>query len=134
MIPSSRSNTVKLHPRKGGGGKHKKGRKGSAAAKHGASDAFLDSPGSVSFPLSGNTASAYSDGGGNSFVLPSDNKFSGRTAGGCSRVSPNLKTEVYGLTKIVRPQFMEPARLGVVTPTGAPVRIWAIPRFPVCFG
>ena len=134
MIPPSRSNTAKLHPRKGGGGKHKKGRKGSAAAKHGASDAFLDSPGSVSFPLSGNTASPYSDGGGNSFVLPSDNKFSGRTAGGCSRVSPNLKTEVYGLTKIVRRQYTERVPLGVVTPTGAPVRIWAIPRSPVYFG
>lgn len=92
----------KLLPRKGGGGRGGGGRssgkgggsgssKGSPAAAHGASPAFTNSRSTGAFRIfktgkMTTTATAYSSGGGKPFVLGSDTPFSGRQAGGGTRV------------------------------------------------
>lgn len=88
----------KLLPRKGGGGHgggHASGEGGhsgsSPASEHGASPAFTSSRSATGFAISKSgktttTATAYSNGGGKPFVLGSNSLFSGRQAGGGSRV------------------------------------------------
>lgn len=88
----------KLLPRKGGGGHgggHASGEGGhsgsSPASEHGASSAFTSSRSASGFAISKSgktttTATAYSNGGGKPFVLGSNSLFSGRQAGGGSRV------------------------------------------------
>lgn len=92
------SRSPKLLPRKGGGGHgggHASGEGGhsgsSPASEHGASSAFTSSRSATGFTISKSgktttTATAYSNGGGKPFVLGSNSLFSGRQAGGGSRV------------------------------------------------
>ena len=106
VMHASSQEAKQLQRRKGGGkGKGSTTKGSSSAAKsHGASSSFLSSPGASSFSLSSSSkssASPYSDGGGKPFTLGSDSKFSGRKAGGGSRVSSSKDIAMRGPTTLL---------------------------------